>query len=1104
MNNFFNDIQKTKTFNDNFKLILDTFSKKNTLSIFSFYGLKSLFIYNFAAKFNSIVIVCKDLAEIEKIRVELEEFGIKNILIQTEFEKDNLISLTNYLFENKKHLILSTKEILNTNLPSLDDFVNNSFEITKGSNLSYMKIIAKLNEFDYCQVPMIDTAGDFSVRGSIIDIWPFGADNPIRIEFEFDDIISIRYFDTISQRSIQEIEKALVTKSSQDTNDTYNNSIFDFIENPLIIINENLISQKQDDNISSENILPDTNFNEILEDICNNAPENNTEDKYIDLESIAKNAKVLIENSITPELTLNISPPPIINSNYDILFKYLEDYLKNNYSIKIICENEYRYNTFYNVLENSKEILNKALEEGKIKLLTLHLAEGFILPDDKIVTLTSYQIFNKPFRKANYKVSKNKKSLLTQHTSLKIGDYVVHEKFGIGRYLGLEKIKIGENEQESIKLEYDGGDIVYVNVNYLNLVTKFSAEEGIKPQLSNLNSGQWEKAKQKAKKKIKELARDLITLYAKRKTTKGFAFSDDTLWQKELEESFIYEETPDQLKVWEEIKNDMMSQNPMDRLLCGDVGFGKTEIAVRAAFKAIQDGKQVAVLVPTTILAEQHYNTFTDRLHQFGVKICQLSRFISASQQKILIDSISQGQYDIVIGTHRILSNDVKFKNLGLLIIDEEHKFGVKAKEKLRELKVNIDTLTMTATPIPRTLNFSLLGARDLSIIATPPPNRLPVQVSIEVFNIKKIREYILNELARNGQVFFIHDKVQTINKMKEYLEYHIPEAKFTLAHGQLTTSQLEKNISDFITHKANVLIATKIIEAGIDIPNANTIIINRADKFGLAELYQLKGRVGRSNKQAYAYFLVPDLKSINKKAKLRLKAIEDFSDLGEGFNVAMRDLEIRGAGNLLGYEQSGVIDNIGFELYLKLIDEAVNELKNNEFQQIFTNVLKQKHKIDTLIDTYFDISIPSDYMPDQSDRVSFYSALFSAKSIDDVENIKEEMIDRFGKIPENVELLLNLALLKYHASYALFEKIIIRPDSFFIILPNSNENFYYDNYFQKFLEYITANYGKKFKLLQDNQTLKIHFKHNFSNSEKLLLYLIDFSKKCHSFIQDN
>jgi len=409
----------------------------------------------------------------------------------------------------------------------------------------------------------------------------------------------------------------------------------------------------------------------------------------------------------------------------------------------------------------------------------------------------------------------------------------------------------------------------------------------------------------------------------------------------------------------------------------------------------------------------------------------------------------------------------------------------------------------MTATPIPRTLNFSLLGARDLSIIATPPPNRLPVQVSIEVFKIQKVREYILKEISRNGQVFFIHDKVQTINKMKEYLEYHIPEARFTVAHGQLPANKIEKNIADFINHKVDVLIATKIIESGIDIPNANTIIINRADKFGLAELYQLKGRVGRSNKQSYAYFLVPDKNSINRKAKLRLKAIEDFSDLGEGFNVAMRDLEIRGAGNLLGYEQSGVIDNIGFDLYLKMIDEAVNELKNNEFKEIFANVLKQKQKIDTLIDTYFDISIPDEYIPDPSDRVSFYSALFSAKSLEDIDALKEEMYDRFGKIPDSVNDLIYLAILKYYASYALFEKIIIKKDSYTIILPDANENFYYDNYFQKFLQYLYANFSDKFKILQDNNILRIYFKHNFTDTTKLLLYLIDFCKNCQSFLQD-
>jgi len=1103
---FFDDISKTNTFKNSLNSILNYLKQSNILKIKSFYGLKSFYIKKFSVNFNSLIIICKNLAEIEKIKAELEELDTKNIFIQTEFDKDNLLNLSNYLIDNKKHIILSTLPILSSYLPSLDDIANNSFEISKQAQISYNDLIKKLNDFDYCKVPMIDTAGDFSVRGSIIDIWPFGFDNPIRIEFEFNDIISIRYFDSISQRSIQEIEKAFITKSLADKG-TAKNSIFDYIDNALLLLDEELIQQNTQETLSSKENNSNDNelfFDELSEDIYSENNINDTPQNNLDIENVSRKSKVIIENSLNSDIDLKISPPPIINSNYDLLFKYLEDYLKKDFIIKIICENQYRYNAFYNVLENSSNIIKENLEKGKINLLTTNLAEGFILQEDKIVVLTSYQIFNKPFRKTNEKIKKiNKKSLLIQQNSLKNGDFVVHEKFGIGKYLGLERIKFDTHEQESIKLLYDGGDIVYVNVNYLNLVTKFSAQEGITPQLSNLNSKQWEIAKQKAKKKIKELARDLITLYAKRKTTQGFAFSDDTVWQQELEESFIYEETPDQLKVWEEIKNDMMAPNPMDRLLCGDVGFGKTEIAVRAAFKAVQDGKQVAVLVPTTILAEQHYNTFIDRLNQFAVKICQLSRFVSASQQEKIIEEISQGKKDIVIGTHRILSDDVKFKDLGLLIIDEEHKFGVKAKEKLRTLKVNVDTLTMTATPIPRTLNFSLLGARDLSIIATPPPNRLPVQVSIEVFKIQKVREYILKEISRNGQVFFIHDKVQTINKMKEYLEYHIPEARFTVAHGQLPANKIEKNIADFINHKVDVLIATKIIESGIDIPNANTIIINRADKFGLAELYQLKGRVGRSNKQSYAYFLVPDKNSINRKAKLRLKAIEDFSDLGEGFNVAMRDLEIRGAGNLLGYEQSGVIDNIGFDLYLKMIDEAVNELKNNEFKEIFANVLKQKQKIDTLIDTYFDISIPDEYIPDPSDRVSFYSALFSAKSLEDIDALKEEMYDRFGKIPDSVNDLIYLAILKYYASYALFEKIIIKKDSYTIILPDANENFYYDNYFQKFLQYLYANFSDKFKILQDNNILRIYFKHNFTDTTKLLLYLIDFCKNCQSFLQD-
>ncbi|MDP3682775.1 MAG: transcription-repair coupling factor, partial [Ignavibacteria bacterium] len=641
----------------------------------------------------------------------------------------------------------------------------------------------------------------------------------------------------------------------------------------------------------------------------------------------------------------------------------------------------------------------------------------------------------------------------------------------------------------------DGG-VVYVNLNYLHLVKKYSSKEGITPSLSTLGSSDWSNTKKKTKKKIKEAARELIVLYAKRKAAHGFAFSDDSVWQKELEASFIYEDTPDQAKVTEEVKQDMHAVSPMDRLVCGDVGFGKTEIAVRAAFKAVQDGKQVALLVPTTILAEQHYNTFVDRLSQFPVKVAALSRFQTKAQQKEIVEQLVQSKVDIVIGTHRLLSKDIKFNDLGLLIIDEEHRFGVMVKEKLKALKVNVDTLTLTATPIPRTLNLSLLGARDLSIIATPPPNRQPIYTIVSTFDMAKVKTWILNELHRNGQVYFVHDRVQSIEKFSGYLLRYMPELKIGIAHGQMKPAQLEEIIHGFLNRKFDVLLSTKIIESGIDIPNVNTMIINRADRFGLAELHQLRGRVGRSDRQAYAYFLVPSMEGINKKALRRLQAIEEFSDIGSGFNLAMRDLEIRGAGNLLGTEQSGFINDVGFDLFVKMINEAVEELKYEEFKEVFENLPKPQERTDPTIDAYFEIGIPTAFMPDQMDRLSFYTALFGVKNLNEIEEIKEEMIDRFGDLPILVRRLMAMAMLKYFASRALFERVIIQRKNIFLILPKGVKQDYYEIRFIEMMRFVLEKYKETVKFQQQKDSMKLVIENRFESPEKTVEFLIKFSKE--------
>jgi transcription-repair coupling factor (superfamily II helicase) len=654
-----------------------------------------------------------------------------------------------------------------------------------------------------------------------------------------------------------------------------------------------------------------------------------------------------------------------------------------------------------------------------------------------------------------------------------------------------------------MKLLYNEGGVVYVNLNYLNLVKKYSSNENLKPTLSTLGTGEWERRKDRTKKKIKEAARELIELYAKRKATRGYRFSSDSIWQKELEASFFYEDTPDQEKVTNEVKQDMESENPMDRLVCGDVGFGKTEIAVRASFKAAQDGKQAALLVPTTILAEQHYNTFKDRLSQFPIRVAVLSRFQTKKEQSEILNGLVNGKVDIVIGTHRLLSKDVRFKDLGLLMIDEEHRFGVSAKEKIRGMKVNVDTLTLTATPIPRTLNLSLLGARDLSIMATPPPNRQPIYTVVSDFEINKIREWILSEINRYGQVYFVHDRVESIVKLAGYLQKHIPEVKIGIAHGQMKSSQLENVIHGFLNRKYDVLLSTKIIESGLDIPNVNTIIVNRADKFGLAELHQLRGRVGRSTRQAYAYFIVPSVNGITKKAMRRLQAIEEYTEIGSGFNLSMRDLEIRGAGNLLGKEQSGFINDIGFDLYIKLINQAVEELKYQEYKELFKSLPQQEERTEPTIDTYFEIGIPETYMPEQTDRLNFYTALYSIKKLEELDDLKAEMKDRFGPVPELVKRLLMTATLKFFASYALFDRIIMNKKFVGIILPNGEWEDYYKFKFVKLMKLIVTGYKDIIKFEQKNNMMKLIIKNDFDSPEELLIFLVDFSKNVIELFKD-
>ncbi len=659
---------------------------------------------------------------------------------------------------------------------------------------------------------------------------------------------------------------------------------------------------------------------------------------------------------------------------------------------------------------------------------------------------TEHEIFNRIKARAERKQKRFKGISAKELHALHKGDYVTHIDHGIGKFLGLEKINVGGAEQEVAKLEYAERGMLFVNLNYIRRIQKYSSAEGHEPKLNKLGSPDWEKLKTRTKKKIKDIARDLIKLYAKRKMEPGFAFQPDTHWQKEMQASFMYEDTPDQARTTLDVKADMESPHPMDRLVCGDVGFGKTEIAVRAAFKAVMNGKQAAVLVPTTILAQQHFNTFADRLGRYPVRMALLSRFKSTAEIKETIQKLSAGEIDIVIGTHRLLSKDVKFKDLGLLVIDEEQRFGVASKEKLRAIKVSVDTLTLTATPIPRTLHFSLMGARDLSVINTPPRNRLPIHTEIATFDKKIIREAVLHEIHRGGQVFIVTDKISTIETMTATLMESIPEARFRFAHGQMEGHELEKVMIDFLGRKFDVLVTTKIVESGVDIPSVNTIIINRADKFGLAELYQLRGRVGRSNIQAFAYLLVPPISSLPKQTLRRLQAIEEFTELGSGLNLAMRDLEIRGAGNMLGGEQSGFIMEMGFEMYTKILEDAVAELKEQEFSDIFK---EEKEKVPRLAETQVEADteayIPELYVESDTERLDLYRRLATSTAQKEVDELKAELIDRFGPLMEETENLFALASLRIAASQISVRKVELQHRTLRLYLPPETDTYFYE-----------------------------------------------------------
>lgn len=1006
-------------------------------------SIKSYLAIHLYQKNYSPFLICENFITARQVKSEIELLGFSEDSVLFTFEQEDIHSLSIEEFlsavQKKNYIIITTAKTLEQRVISKETFRKNQIEITLNSNINYDELIELLEGFGYTRQRFVETKGEYAIRGSIIDVYSYSHSTPVRIEFDGDKISSLRLFDAESQRSFQVVDSYSIYAIENNDFVIEENTVFDYITNPVLIAREI---------------------------------------ELIDRDLSTLKTKFIIEKEFQSSeiINLNAKSIPVIKKNLEILELEFKKLLNNNYTIYIVAEQDSHLTRLKDLLMEYSEFFLEKIDDGTIKFETVPVLEGFILENQKIAVFPEHQIFDRPFYISSKVVKKPRTSSTQFLKTIQKGDYVVHSDFGIGKFIGLEQIKFNDSTHEAIKILFADNDVVYVNINYLNKIKKYSSKEGAVPKLSKPGSSEWKNTKQRIKEKIKDAVQELVRLYAERKASKGYKFSTDTVWQKELEASFYYEDTPDQIRVTEEIKRDMESDFPMDRLVCGDVGFGKTEVAIRAAFKAVMDSKQVAVLVPTTILAEQHYNTFKDRLAKYPIEIAMLSRFVKKSDQAKILEKLKNGEIDILIGTHRILSDDVKFKDLGLLIIDEEHRFGVLAKEKIRKIKTNVDTLYLTATPIPRTLNMALSGLRDISLITTPPPNRLPIITEVARFDINRIREIIRYEISRGGQVFFVHDRVKSIQKIADYLQSNIPEAKFVVAHGQMKPSKLEEVLHQFLSKKYDVLVSTKIIESGLDIPNANTIIINRADRFGLAELYQLRGRVGRTNKQAYAYLLVPSLKTITRDAIQRIQALEEFTELGSGFSLSMRDLEIRGSGNLLGTEQSGFINAVGFDMYMKILEEAVQEIK----EESYSDVLKmsfEKEEIDTTLDVYFNYTIPDDYISDQEIRLNFYSRIFSSKETIQIDEISYEMRDQFGELPINVVYLFELAKLRILASKCYFEKVEIQRNRLALAFPRKDKTYYYDNFFNSILDYVAKNYGNISQLKETKEILRLEFK---------------------------
>lgn len=956
--------------------------------------------------------------------------------------------------------VVSYPEALAEKVVSQEELKDNTIKVAQGACIDVGMLERKMHELGMQRTDYVYEPGQFAVRGSIVDVFSYSSDQPYRIDFFGDEVDSIRTFDIQTQLSSGKVDSMTIVPEMQNVEVAYV-PVLDFLPSEAVVVSRDLeyvcdkVAQIYTEGFTSQALSEDAAHelnSDLLRDHIIVSGEEFTHKvsafQHIHLSAVVPEGRA--------SFTFATSVQPLFHKNFDMVNTEFHRYLNDGYRILIFSDSEKQVSRLESIF---KEMAGNEPEYGRIRFTPVPKAihEGFVDNVLKVCFFTDHQIFDR-FHKYNLKSDKARQGkvalTLKEIQQFAIGDYVVHIDHGIGRFGGLVCFPENGFLQEKIKIDYADGGSIYVSIHALHKVSKYKGKEGEPPRVNRLGSGAWERIKERVKTKVKDIARDLIKLYAQRRKEKGYAYSPDIFMQHELEAGFAYEDTPDQLKTTQDVKADMESERPMDRLVCGDVGFGKTEIAVRAAFKAACDDKQVAVLVPTTVLAYQHFQTFTKRLKDFPVKVEYLSRARTAKQQREIIAGLADGTVNIVIGTHKLIGKTIKFKDLGLLIIDEEQKFGVAVKEKLKQLKVNVDTLTMTATPIPRTLQFSLMGARDLSCIQTPPPNRYPIQTEIHTFSADFFAEAVNFEMSRNGQVYIVNNRINNLQSLADMIKQRVPDARICIGHGRMNPEELEKVVLDFMNFDYDVLISTTIVENGIDVPNANTIIINGANNYGLSDLHQMRGRVGRGNRKAFCYLIAPPLAALPDDSRRRLQAIENFSDLGSGIHIAMQDLDIRGAGNMLGAEQSGFIADLGYETYQKVLNEAVAELRETEFQELLAEEnTDEDGQIEgdifvdeTAIESELPAYLPEEYVPSSSERMSLYRELDAFTQQRQLDEYRDRLIDRFGTIPEVGEELLRVMPLKWKARQLGIEKITLKNGKMTMYLPHDNNSPYYQS----------------------------------------------------------